>query len=309
MAVSTSRDGKGGWTGQWATGGLTQEGWAMMLRGSYLIAVSDAMEYAKLSTGSGGAEEIEQGGLMGGALRFEHRPAGSDWTFGFGGEYLFSEASQNSRGDLSPGASYFLTLGHNSGSTIFSTNGTPPVIESSIRRASFDFDGQSQLPVLSKIDYILGLRVGLLQHEVEVHQGGALINESESTLLGAGPRVGLAGNTDSWRGLSLHWKGSATALFGNSKVSSKAYSAGVAGTKVEDDLFNIYPMLDLDIGLRYTDIIFGGARMNVGIGLQAETWFTRDFYRSTTAGANSNQNPDWTAMSFVGPYFRVGVTW
>jgi hypothetical protein len=68
-------------------------------------------------------------------------------------------------------------------------------------------------------------------------------------------------------------------------------------------------MLDLDSGLRYTDIIFGGARMNVGIGLQAETWFTRDFYRSTTAGANSNQNPDWTAMSFVGPYFRVGVTW
>jgi hypothetical protein len=314
MAASTSREGKGDWSGQWSTGGMTQNGmaennWSVMLRGSYLLAFSEAMEYAKLTSGTSGAEEIDQNGLVGGAMRFEYHPTGGNWKFGFGGEYLTSETSHNARDDLTAGSSYYLNIGHNSGSTIFSTAGTPPVIDSVIRRATIDFDGQNHFSSSSPIEYILGLRGGLLMHEVEARQGGVLVNESESNLYGAGPRVGLAASTDSWGGLSLHWKGSATALIGSSKVSSKAYSAGVAGTKLEDSSFSVYPMLDMDIGLRYTDIVFGGARMDVGLGLQAETWFTRDFYRATNAGAGSYQAPEWTAMSFLGPYFRVGLSW
>jgi hypothetical protein len=313
MAASTSREGKGDWSGQWSTGGMTngmaEENWSVMMRGSYLIAFSEAMEYTKRTTGSSDAEEIDQNGLLGGALRFEMRPVGGDWKFGLGGEYLTSETSHNARDDLTAGSSYYLNIGHNSGSTIFSTAGTPPVIDSVIRRATMDFDAQRRLSTVTSLEYILGLRGGLLQHEVEARQSGALVNESESTLYGAGPRVGLIGQTDSWGGLSLQWKGSATALIGSSKVSSKAYSAGVAGTKLEDSSFSVYPMLDMDVGLRYTDMVFGGVRMDVGMGLQAETWFTRDFYRASNAGAGSYQSPEWTAMSFLGPYFRVGLSW
>jgi hypothetical protein len=313
MATSTARAGNGDWSGQWSTGGMTngmaEDNWSVMMRGSYLIAFSEAMEYTKRTTGSSDAEEIDQNGLLGGAMRFEMRPVGGDWKFGFGGEYLTSETSHNARDDLTAGSSYYLNIGHNSGSTIFSTAGTPPVIDSVIRRATMDFDAQRRLSTVTSLEYILGLRGGLLTHEVEARQSGALVNESESALYGAGPRVGLTGQTDSWGGLSLQWKGSATALIGSSKVSSKAYSAGVAGTKLEDSSFGVYPMFDLDVGLRYTDMVFGGVRMDVGMGLQAETWFTRDFYRASNAGAGSYQSPEWTAMSFLGPYFRVGLSW
>jgi hypothetical protein len=313
MAASTSREGKGDWSGQWSTGGMTngmaEDNWSVMMRGSYLIAFSEAMEYTKRTTGSSDAEEIDQNGLLGGAMRFEMRPTGSGWKFGFGGEYLTSETSHNARDDLTAGSSYYLNIGHNSGSTIFSTAGTPPVIDSVIRRATIDFDAQKRLSSSSSLEYILGLRGGLLMHEVEARQGGALVNESESNLYGMGPRVGVAASTDPWGGFSLYWKGSATALIGSSKVSSKAYSAGVAGTKLEDSSLSVYPMLDMDVGLRYTDIVFGGVRMDVGMGLQAETWFTRDFYRASNAGAGSYQSPEWTAMSFLGPYFRVGLSW